>query len=229
MPAPSVIQFRDLSAEPALKLYAQQRARRGKDRADTLRKIMREWVFLAYDLVPPGDKVKIRNYLMSSTRAYAKQQSSRFNPRTAKVRNEMRGTMALAIVRKFDYKGAASLSGTALAKVAKAFVRARVFSSNLHRAGFFPAFDALHGRPAGTSGPRYKKHPPGGISEELADNVASILVENWASSKDGDGISGIAGSCFAATLPKVVEKFAAYALKDELADARKYGFTTRIA
>lgn len=221
MPESALI-ITDRSLSAAIGAWADNRAERGKDFQDSLRKVMKAWVFAAYELVPVGDRAKIQSDLMKIVT-----RSSRIRPgrkhRASKAADKMRGTLAAAIIWKLDWKGSKSLKGGAFYRNAEKFLRARVFSSNIHRAGFFSTFDLVHGRPSGTSGPRYKKAPVGDSSESILDDAAEIISENFASSHNGDGITGIAGSAFESTLDGVVKIFRRYAMEAELARAQKKG------
>ena len=226
MSAPG-IKITDVSLVTSLGAWADARKRRGKDYEDTLRKVMREWVHLAFDYVSkkhPASKEKIRNYLMGVTMKYASRKSSVIGRKRSKAKMEMQGTLAAAIIWKLDWKGARSAkNSTAFYQKAKAFLRAREFSSGLHKAGFFATFDLVHGRPAGSSGPRYKKFPLGKVEQKQTGDWAEIVSSNFASAKNGLGITGLAGEAFDATLAPTIAKFRAYAIEEELKNATKHG------
>jgi len=122
------------------------------------------------------------------------------------------------------------------------FINARAYSASHHRSGFLPAINVL-GRGTGKGSantaavagrlPKYS-HPPGYIAHKFTDQIASILVENFASQSGDhpfrtrpDGITGLAGATadpaltsatsdvtdyFTANLPTVIGVFVAVAL-----------------
>ncbi len=222
----SAIVITDRSLSTAIGAWADARAERGKGYADSLRKVMKTWVFAAYDFLNaahPPNKAGITAYLMQQTRKVSPG-DKKFTRRGAKNSLEMTGTVAAAIIWKLNWKNARSAKNTAaFYQLAKKFMRAREFSSGIHRAGFFATFDLVHGRPGGSSGPRYGKFPVGNATENLLDDAAEIISENFASAKNGIGITGLAGSAFESTLPGVIEIYRRYAMEAELASAQKRG------
>lgn len=218
----SALIITDRSLSAAIGAWAEDRSARGKDFQDSLRKVMKAWVFAAYDLVKPGDKAKIQRDLMKIITGYSRIKPGKRH-RASKAADEMRGTLAARLVWLLDWKGARGAKAGAFYRLAKKFLNARVFSANIHRAGFFATFDLVHGRPAGTSGPRYKKSPVGDSSESVLDDAAEIISENFASAHNGIGITGLAGSAFESTLPNVIKIFRRYAMEAELARAQKRG------
>jgi hypothetical protein len=221
----AALTFTDTSLQKSLARYAAARRVRGRTDQDTLRKVMKEWLFLAWEKIPAGNKPKIQANLMQIVTKYKAAGKRRSKSKAA---NEMRGTLAMHIIMKLNYGGvreAAPKGGwqtDAPYRIAKRFVKMRLFSSNMHRAGLFKGFDLVHGRPGG-GGPRYRKAPIGSADESLGNQLTEILVENWASSKGGIGISGLAGDAFEATAAAVATRFRQFAIEDELVNAQKYG------
>lgn len=213
------LQFTDLSLQHSLSRYAAARRHRGGTDQSTLRKVMREWLFEAWERIPEGNKPGIRANLMRIITTYARATKGR----KSKAQDEMKGTLAAKVIWMLDYKGARKLKGAAFYRMAKRFLNMRMFSANMHRAGLFKGFDLVHGRPPGRSGPKYKKHPIGDANESIGNQVSEILVENWASAKNGWGIAGIAGGAFEDSAAAIAEKFRRYAIADELQNAQKHG------
>ena len=219
--AESAVKITEMSLLNTLQRYAYLRSQRGRTLASTLRKVMREWVHQAYDFTMSAakpNKAKIHGDMMRIITTYKKA-----GTRKSKAADEMRGTLAARLIWLLDWRGARGLKGTAYYRHARKFREARKFSSGIHIAGFFPSFDLVHGRPAGQSGPRYRKAPLGKIEEKMLNQAAEIISENWASAKDGIGMQGLAGGAFASTAAAVEAKFKAFVIQDEKELAQKTG------
>lgn len=231
----------DITADdlgPAFKAWAANQAlTRDKTAKDLLYKVMKFWVSFVQNKIPKGDKGKVQAQLMTLTQAYSRIGSGRrARLRGGKRANELRGTIAAAIVATLNYRGArlkaAFGDDAGFYADVRRFIAARKFSVNLHRfAGFIPALEAL-GRLSGATGPRYR-HAPGSFSQTLTGEVASILVENAASAAQRPGrpaplgVRGLAGGDpFAEVLPQLQALIIRFAAEDGVLtdSARTAGF-----
>ncbi len=217
---------------------------RGRSLQDTLRIVMKYWVSFAMSKIPKGSKSEVQRSLMTLTQKYSRISAhARSRVRSGARGNKFRGTIAAAVVAMLNYNGARLKSGMGddegfYGDVARYF-NARQYSVNLHAiGGFSPALHVI-GRyrtkadsSIGTgTGPKYG-NPPGLIDEMLSGDLASILVENYASAaaKPGYaaplGVGGLpkAGSAFADSLPEILRIFRAFADKDEMALLKSSGF-----
>lgn len=202
--------------------WALARGMRGRDIYDTIAKVMRYWVSFAMAKVPLGDPARVRAGLMRQIRSYSALgrivHSGGRNAGTRRA-DALRGTVASAIVAILNYKGARDLakarSPQFYARVNE-YIRKRAYSVNHHRGGFIPAISVL-GRgkgsdPAASGGVRMPKyrHPAGSMAHSFTDELAHILVENFAS-QSGEhpfrtrpvGITGLAGRAFEEALGEV--------------------------
>lgn len=216
--------------------WAIARGLRGKDIFDTAAKVMRYWVSFALAKVPRGDAARIHAGLMQTARNYVAATRQSRTRSKAKVSNTYRGTVAAAIVAALDYKGARTARGAGFYRIVGQFDRARQFSANHHRAGFLPAFSVLPAggaQPVDSRGPRYAS-PAGSIEHHLTDDLASILVENFAS-QSGDhpfrtrpaGIAGLAEHAFDDALQEVFAMIAGFLRRDMEKAAASAGFTVQ--
>jgi len=229
--------------------WAIARGMRGQDIFDTIAKVMQYWVSFAMSKIPQGDRGKVRANLMRTIRTYSALDRALYagkgRNRDVRRANMLRGTVASAIVAIIDYRGARALararSPQFYAEVAK-YIGSREYSVNTHRAGLLPAINVL-GRGKGAAGgatekglvntrvPKYK-HPPGFISHNFTDDLASILVENFASQSGNHpfrtrpaGIAGLAGDAFDAALAEVVGMIGEFLYHDMANAASSAGFS----
>ena len=231
------------SDSPGLEAFDQwavARGMRGKDLAETVSNVMKYWVSFAMAKVPRGDRAKVRENLtrlVSTYSAIDRQIYSGKRNKDTRRADALRGTVAAAIVAILNYKGARELarqrSPEFYSKV-REFIGKREYSVNHHRGGFIPAINVLgrgKGSTAGDRPPKYR-HPSGLIAHQFTDELAEILVENFASQSGDhpfrtrpDGITGIAGDAFDAALGEVLELVSDFLQKDMLDAARSAGFT----
>ncbi len=148
--------------------------------------------------------------------------------------DKYRGTVAAMIVQRLNWKGANSArnkrGGPAFYGKVGQFINARVFSRNVHKAGFKPALVALK---AGTKErtPNYRKMP-GSFSQKVEDWAATLLAENFASAakRPGNtaeplGIAGLAPDCLSAAEPEVAAQLEKWLAEDLAAAAIKAGLS----
>lgn len=253
--AQPLVKIIDLNLIQAFDTWAVQRGMRGRDIADTIAKVMRYWVSFAMAKVPRGDAAKIRTDLKRIITTYSNLRTiagGKTNLRTRKTTrdsraDQLRGTMAAAIVSILNYKGARDLakarSPQFYAKVNQ-FIGARAYSANSHRSGFLPAINVLgRGTGKGTANtqaiagrlPKYR-HPAGLIAHKFTDDIASILVENFASQSGNhpfrlrpDGITGLAGGAFDTALAEVITMIGKFLQTDLQQAALKAGFKVTTA
>ncbi len=224
--------------------WAIARGMRGKDIFDTIAKVMQYWVSFAMSKIPQGDRAKVRANLMRTIRNYSALDrvvyAGKGKNRDIRRANMLRGTVASAIVAIINYKGARELararSPQFYAQVAK-YIGSREYSVSHHRAGLLPAINVL-GRGKGTSAadrgtgmPKYK-HPPGFMAHDFTEELASILVENFASQSGNhpfrtrpSGIAGLAGDAFDTALAEVVGMVGEFLHHDMANAAAASGFT----
>jgi hypothetical protein len=240
-----LVKIIDLNLIQAFDQWAVQRGMRGRDSADTIAKVMRYWVSFAMAKVPRGDAAKIRQDLRRIITTYSNLRAiagPKTNLRTRKTTrdaraDQLRGSMAAAIVAILNYRGARDLakarSPQFYAKVNQ-FINARAHSANHHRSGFLPAINVLgRGTGKGTANsaavagrlPKYQ-HPPGAVAHKFTDQLASILVENFASAAGphAAGITGLAGGAFDAGLTEVIAMIGNFLRDDLLKSAQAAGF-----
>lgn len=216
----------DISLIQALEAYAAyQEHVRGKSRQQILRKVMSFWVDFALAKIPKGDSAVIREKLMRVITTFSKSKR-KFKGKRA---NEYKGTLAAAIVGSLNYRGARNnqlARSTKFYADVQAFVNARAFSANSHRAALRPARTALRSPGAGMERRDYRKHASGNYLEE----ATHILVENFSSARDipgrppALGITGLAPGAFADALPQVIDQFIKFLAADVADNARKFGF-----
>lgn len=245
-----LVKIIDLNLIQAFDQWAMQRGMRGRDIADTIAKVMRYWVSFAMAKVPRGDAAQIRQDLKRIITTYSdirRIAGPRTNLRTRKTTrdaraDQLRGTMAAAIVVILNYKGARDLAkarSPQFYRKVNQYINARAFSANHHRSGFMPAINVLgRGTGKGTANtaevagrlPKYQ-HPPGLVAHKFTDDLASILVENFASASANqpfrapDGITGLAGGAFDSALAEVIRMIGEFLRADLEKAAQKAGFT----
>lgn len=230
-----LVKIIDLNLIQAFDEWAVQRGMRGRDIADTIAKVMKYWVSFAMSKVPQGNAAKIRSQLQTLIVSYSRAKRGV----KSRMADRYRGTLAAAIVMILNYKGARDLARARdplfYSKVNQ-FVNSRAYSANHHRSGFLPAINVLgrgKGAAAGatvkdainTRVPKYK-HPPGYVAHKFTDDLASILVENFASAAGphAAGITGLAGGAFDAGLAEVIKMIGEFLSNDLRAAAQKAGF-----
>lgn len=212
----------------ALGQWAMQRGLRGKDIADTVAKAMGYLVKNALRRIDKGDRAKIERSLL--TIIQEERQGAAKRKRAKGVQAEkFRGTLAARLVYLLDYKGARAQFRARSPKFYQTvgqWYRARLFSTNLHRAGLLPALSTLR---QGTEGPmpRYRK-APGDIKHAFTAEDAEIVVRNWASSaerlgRQPAGITGLAGDAFEAGLSEMERRVAEFLQRDMEAAAARAG------
>lgn len=205
---------------------------RGKSEHEILRRVMRFWISFAIAKIDAGDAGKIRTDLMKMRRNY--------HPPARGIKgavaDKYRGTLAAFIVQKLNWKGANTAKKkngdpAFYGKVGQ-FINARVFSRNLHKAGFRPTLAALRAKPpAGARLPNYAKMP-GSYNETVNDWAAELIAENFATAakRPGNtaaplGISGLAPNCLSDAEPDVARQLEKWLADDLAAAARAAGFT----
>jgi len=217
----------DLSAVTALAAWARQRELRGKPLEDSLRKIMRYWVESALANIPHGDREKVGSYLRAQVAAtsLARPQgtpTTKAGVKAAARANALRGSRAARIVAALNIYQARGLKAAAFYAKVNKWMNSQIFSVNIHPAGLLPARRLL--KLADRRGPMPRiKNAPGSITESLTDDLASIVVENWASSHNGDGIAALAGDAFTLGLAQTENRIAAWVQEKMEASARTAG------
>lgn len=223
--------------------WALARGMRGKDIFDTIAKVMQYWVSFAMSKVPKGDAGKIRRHLETLTTSYSRIGSGdRAKLRGSRTSNRLRGTIASAIVHILNYKGArlkaAFGDDAGYYATVNQYINARAYSANMYRGGFMPAINVLgrgKGADPGNSGqiraPKYR-HPTGSIAHSFTDQLASILVENFAAQSDNhpfrsksSTIETLAGDAFDKGLVQVIEMVGSFLKNDMEKAAAASGFT----
>lgn len=220
----------DITADslgPAFKAWAaNQVLTRDKTAKELLYKVMKFWISFVQNKIPKGDKGKVQRQLMTLTHAYSRLSSKRRGRlRGGKSADQLRGTIAAAIVATLNYQNArlkaAFGDDAGFYAAVRKFIAARRFSTNLHRfAGFVPALQRIGRIPDQGTGPRYR-NPPGAVTEKLTSDVAEILVENFASSAQRPhrpapaGVRGLAGGDpFEQVLPQLQALIVRFAHED---------------
>lgn len=197
--------FTDLSASSALLKYAGLQGLKGRSMESTLRHIMKFWVSFAMKKIPQGKVSKIMADLGRVITSYSRISSGmvgmKTNLRTRKTTRDRtidrwRGTYAAALVAMLDYKGARTMGAAQFYRTVAQFVSRRRFAANLHRSGLRPAIMRLRAKTTGAGRLPEFKNQPGLHKEQVSARVAEILVENWAASRDGDGITKLAPGAF---------------------------------
>jgi len=226
------ITLTELTAIDAFRQWGIQRELRGKGIQDTAKKVMKYWVTNAFQLIPKGDRNAIRARLMEIVTTYTQLPANPTAPTTKKAQrildraNMYRGTVAARIVATLKLRGTRAPSSAAFYGMVAKYVNLSVFAANLHRAGLLPARKAL--AIPNTGGPPPKiANAPGAYDEYLAEDIASIMVENWATSKGGDGITYLAGSAFDQALTETTRRIAEFVQADILKAAARVGLTAR--
>jgi hypothetical protein len=228
------VQFKvvDLTLVPAFRDWGIQRELRGKGIADTASKVMRWWVESALEEIPAGDRSKVETYLRTKITEYSslKAMAARGKAPTTKAglrkverANALRGTIAARIVAALNIYQSRGMKFEQFYANVNKWMQRRIFSVNLHRAGLLPARRTLRLRDRKGNMPRIK-NLPGQYSERITDQVVSLMVENWAASRDGDGIVKLAGSAFHRGLAQVGIRIAGYVAEGVAKAARRVGF-----
>ena len=218
----------DLSVMPALEAWAVHASLRGKSIQDVMRKAMRFAVDFAINKTEKGDRARIKSDL---TRIVSEYKGTRKNLKS-KASQEYRGTLAAAIVFRLNYNNAQTLAinrSPDFYRTVRQFVSGRQYATNLHKAGWKPAQIALRGKNPGAL-PSFRKHPPGGITSTFHEDLASILVENWASAMqipERPAPIGAAGLVkdLDSILPELETLFTKFLAEDMLRAAKMAGFT----
>jgi hypothetical protein len=145
--------------------------------------------------------------------------------RAGKAGDRYRGTIAAAIVAQLNYGGARLMGGfgdsAGFYQAVAKFVKGRRGSAGLMRAGFFAGYDLIHGRAKG-SAPRYK-HAPGSAAEKILAESASIVFENFASSKAAFSIADYQPSAFEVAAQEVEKMMNRWVMEDFRQGARAAG------
>lgn len=152
--------------------YVSREVGLGKNPRRTMGRLMGNWVLNALKRTRKADKAAILEHWMKpSTRG--RLPSTR--AKRSKLAHEMAETQAIAYVRFINYGGKAkSLSFQDLRILARKFVKARVFSAGIHKAGYIPALRVLR-QAAGERPPRYKNEP--GTEPKWTENPHRLSVE----------------------------------------------------
>lgn len=212
--------------------WAELQKLRGKSGEQVLRKLMTYWISFAIAKIPAGNAETIRADLMTLRRNY----KPPVNGVKGKVADRYRGTIAAFIVQKLNWKGANAAKnkrgGSAFYGKVGQFINARVFSRNVHKAGFKPTLAALRSK-ATDRMPNYRKMP-GTFEQEITDWAATLISENFASAaqRPGNtdaplGIAGLAPDCLSAAEPEVARQLEKWLAEDLIAAANRTGFFAR--
>jgi hypothetical protein len=229
----NIFQVTDTSALDALRRYAVAQGLRGKDLIDVLRKAMKYLVSFSMAKIPKGDPGKIRAQLTRIVATYSRISTRNVRSKT-KAANQWRGTLAAQIVFKLNWQNArldaafGDIEGAY--KKAAQFTKNRVFAAGLHRSGLRMAVLRLHASSGAGRLPKFKDQP-GSYDEKIADNVTSILVENWAraAGKNAKDPTELYPDVFDRALPEVETLLAGFLEKDMKTAAKKEGFTVATA
>jgi hypothetical protein len=225
----------EIGAVPALETWARLATFRGKSLQEALRKAARFAVDFAIAKVPRGDRAKIEGNLKALARDYKAVTATRKGKARSKAAETWRGTVAAKLVWVLNYKQART---NALARhpsyftIVGQFYNGRQYARNLHKAGFKPAQRELRGPSAGERLPGYRKElqgAPGSITQDYRDDVAEILIENFASAAPVPGQAkpvGVAGLIqnLDAVLPELGVLFERFTAEDLMRMARVAGF-----
>lgn len=224
---------------PALYQFAVLRALRGRDMADAMRWIMKEWVKSAIESIPGTSRARILQDLSArvttTRRAISAIQS--INPfqttlaaaKAAGRIDRWRGTLAAAIVAVYNIGGARHKAAGAFYQAVNKWAMRKAFGANLHKAGLQQARRALHISAGGE--PAKLRRAPGDYRETITEEAAEMLAENWASSagKSAAGITGLAPNAFLGTISAVEEKFKLRMQREMVLAARQSGFAAQPA
>lgn len=238
IPPSASLQIDPSNAFRAFREWAAMQQIRGKNHQEILRKLMKFWISFAMAKIPEGDAETIRSGLLRKIPT----QYSRNNQMKGALAATYRNTIAAALVAMINYKGVKNASnlktknkvvgdGVMFYRKVAQFVARRVFSRNLHKAGFRPALSALRAAPpSGVRLPRYK-NMPGSYKETAKEWSASLIAENFASSakrpgnsREPLGIAGLAPNALSDAeddMAKLLERWLAADLE---AAAAKVGF-----
>lgn len=225
----------ELGAVPALETWARLATFRGKSLQEALRKAGRFAVDFAIAKVPKGDRAKIEASLKALARDYRVSSRARKGKARTKAAETWRGTVAAKMVWVLNYKQART---NALARhpsfytIVAQFHNGRQYAKNLHKAGFKPAQRELRASSAGERLPSYRKElqgAPGSITQDYRDDVAEILIENFASAAQVPGQPapvGVAGLIkdLDAVLPELGVLFERFTAEDLMRMAKVAGF-----
>lgn len=214
---------------------AHSRLLRGKPLADSMRVIMRKWVYDAIAAIPRGDRAAMLAYFQRIVyQSKVAPALARIDPFSTSRRaaesaariDKWRGTLAAWIVFKLNPYGARSKDpGSAFQRVNR-WVSNKLFATNLHKAGLFKARSQLHAPPGSDPLPKLR-NAPGDYTESVADGIVDLLAENWASAGGprAAGIAALAPGAFADTSDKLAEECFQSMLHSLLQAAKEAGFS----
>lgn len=224
-----MVKIVDISAVTAFEQYAAAQGLRGKDLIEVLRKVTRYVVSFSIAKIPKGDPKRIREELTTIVTTYSKTDTRNIRSATKRA-SQWRGTLAARLVAMLDWKGARAAAAfgdyEGFYAAAAQFTARRAFAANLHRSGLREAVTRLRTGTGGTRLPQFKNQP-GDYTEAITDAVTRVVVENWASSKNGDGIVKLAGNVFEQAFVEAEQMIANFLQKDAEAAARKAGLTAK--
>jgi len=212
--------------------WAELQKLRGKSGEQVLRKLMTYWISFAIAKIPAGNAETIRADLMTLRRNY----KPPIIGAKGKAADRYRGTIAAMLVQRLNWKNANSAKnkrgGSAFYGKVPQFINARVFSRNVHKAGFKPTLAALRAKSPDRT-PNYGKMP-GTYEQDINDWSATLIAENYASSAQRPGntlapltIVGLAGDCLSAPEPEVARQLEKWLAEDLIAAANRTGFFAR--
>lgn len=196
---------------PALAKYAALQTATGKTELEAMEKIMMYIIDFAANKIPKGNKEKLMGLMTRflTTRKTTRRREAigpgkRGSNKPIETANKWRGTYAARIVWLSNYKNARKLPAAQFYNLVNLFVNRRVFALNLHRSGLYPAMKSLKSRMRNAGKlPDYKTGQPGKYEQSVKKGVATMLAENWASARNGDGIAKLKPDAFELALPQV--------------------------
>ena len=192
--------------------------------ADSLRKIFGWWIREALSRIPKGSREKIESDLMKIIRprkfSRLPAKNTKKAKRAADLYNTYQGTLAVAIVRKLNYRGARHMrtrqQEPEFYRIVNAYVQRKKFGANIHKAGQIPGLVGT--RSAGGYQqfvrPITRKGLPGSFSETVAERTAEFLANNFAAAKDGDGVQRLAPRAYEDAMRAVIARIEGYILED---------------
>jgi hypothetical protein len=202
--------------------YVRREMMKGKDPRKTMARLMVHWLLNALKNTPREDGNEIYLYLTGQMRLANPRQTRR---KRAAVVEEMRNTMALAIINNINYKGARGVKGTAYYQLAKKYAQARKFSAGLHQAGFMTGVRFLrrmgYVRADGPKTPKYR-HEPGSIETNFSPDNLTIEATNFAKI-----IAEIAPNAFTTGANEVAMMFNRYIAEDMAKDQLRAGLNVK--
>lgn len=245
-PPPPLIHVRLDTSQlgPAFARWAELRRRRGRSDEGVPRKVMRFWISAAMSRIPRAEAEKIGKDLMKIASLKKKAgtgggnaKSRRRRRRLSALAEKYRGTVAALLVQRLNWRNANTdkkkNGGSMFYSRVGQFIGARKWSRGVHRAGFFPVIRALKAERHGYL-PRLKK-VPGTYVEKFADDAATLIAENMASSAQRpggpapDGIAGVAPDCLKDSEADMARLFEKWLAEDEADYARRAGFFSKAA